>query len=303
MEKQKSIYILAGVFVVLLGLILFRLMKRNEIPATYSLSDQTQVIVSGNSTGSNASELGSVSPETVARWAKWHLKEKELGMRSLSLPKAGKNSLLEIFIQVTPGCTPGDADAIAMELKAAPQHRLLATLEGMSQGLKSFSWELPQDFLSTGQAQNKFEIPATEEPLQYGFYLCLASSGEKSCQNKKIIDINKIFTEHLTKASNAGQEEHVIFYQYLLVDEKGVSIFQESPRGQQRFDELKKYAAERKFQGDNANQGIDQAKEALQTLLSLPIVLEKDHLILELPKYDARACAQKQEQMKGSETK
>ena len=43
-------------------------------------------------------------------------------------------------------------------------------------------------------------------------------------------------------------------------------------------------------------EGIEKAKNHLQTLRSLPVKLEKDSLTLELPKYDAVGCAAEQNQ-------
>ena len=182
------------------------------------------------------------------------------------------------------------------EYKAANGKVLLGTLEGMSAGTKSFSWEVPKDFLTGGVAKKQFKIAATTKPIQLGFYLCTAKGGDKTCQNKKVRDINEIFTEHLTKKPKAGEEERVIFYQYFLVDDRGLTAFQGYPKGEQQFDELKKYAGVRKFQGEKINEGIDKAKAALTTLVSLPVVFNKDSLTIELPKYDVAACAKIQKE-------
>ena len=133
-------------------------------------------------------------------------------------------------------------------------------------------------------------IKASKDPIQLGFYLC-TSKGGSSCQNKKIKDINEIFNEHLLAKKDAGKEERVIFYQYFLLDENGLSLFEKSPQGKQPFDEIKKMSQERKFQGQRVEAGIDKAQEAIETLRSLPVIFQKDTLILELPKYDVAACA------------
>ncbi|MFM8316525.1 MAG: hypothetical protein ACKOA8_19770 [Deltaproteobacteria bacterium] len=292
--KQKQLLVLGGVCAVVLMLIMLK--TRSQVATVQSENALSQSPVSAIPPSSGSAEIAAIptpqlmSPQQVVEWEKKDLALRNANMTTLSLPKEGEDSVLNIELKVKMGCQPGDADAIAMDLKAAPENRLLATLEGMSQGTKSFSWEVPKEFLSSGVTRTQFKIKASKDPIQLGFYLC-TSKGGNSCQNKKIKDINEIFNEHLLAKKDAGKEERVIFYQYFLLDENGLSLFEKSPQGKQPFDEIKKMSQERKFQGQRVEAGIDKAQEAIETLRSLPVIFQKDTLILELPKYDVAACA------------
>lgn len=296
--KSKPILILSGVLLILLGVMLFRNKKASEpmtsseIPVVESVNKSEPQIIDPR--GGLPSRM---SPAQVKAWEKQDLMERKLGFQNFNLPKEGGDSVLNVELRVKGGCTPGDADAIDMDLKAAPSHQLLAKLEGMSRSTVSFNWNVPADLLTKKTAKNRFKLKATQEPLQLGFYLCTSKSGG-SCQDKKVRDINEIFTEHLTKKPNAGQEERLIFYQYFLLDDQGLRTFEGYPRGKDHFDNLKKYAEERKFQGQNINEGIDKAQQALETMVSLPVSFEKDTLIVTLPQFDEAACADLERKVK-----
>ena len=305
MISKKQIFFLAGTLVVLIFLILRNQSQKVENISPNSNIDtgtpQNVVIIPAPT--DKPSSNSTFEQKQITKYAKWQLQEKNLGLRGIELPKDGQKSVLTIEVKIKPYCTPGDADAIEMELKANSQNQLLATLEGMGSVKESFTWKIPKDLFTSGVAQQEFKISTTEKPLQYGFYLCTASSLDKTCQDKKLRDINEIFTEHLTKQTNLGQEKRIIFYQYLLFDERGVSFFEDVPRGEQKIKELKDYARERDFQGDKIEEGIDKASVGLQTLRSLPVQIDKNRLVLELPKYDPIACANFQKTQKSSEEK
>ncbi len=297
--QQKQLLLLTGVILLIVGALVFRTRSRvailTQVPPTEIVTSAPSlepIII--DSKRSPAPQM--ISQTQIKEWVKNDITERQLDMKSVALPKEGADSLLNVELKLKLGCMPGDADAIAMDLKAANGKVLLGTLEGMSAGTKSFSWEVPKDFLTGGVAKKQFKIAATTKPIQLGFYLCTAKGGDKTCQNKKVRDINEIFTEHLTNKPKAGEEERVIFYQYFLVDDRGLTTFQGYPKGEQQFDELKKYAGVRKFQGEKVNEGIDKAKAALTTLVSLPVVFNKDSLTIELPKYDVAACAKIQKE-------
>lgn len=296
--KNKSILILLGVLIVLLGLLVARSKSRLAPPVTLQSPPSENIPKAEPQVVDSTRGLPSrMSSEQVKAWDKQDLAERQLELQNFLLPKEGADSVLNIELKILPSCFPGDADAIGMDLKASPSYKLMGTLEGMSRGTVSESWEVPKDLFSKGSAKTRFKLKARKEPLQLGFYVCTSKEG-LSCQGKKARDINDIFTEHLTKKSGAGQEERMIYYQYFLLDEKGLRAFQGNPKGKDHFENLKKYAAERQFQGKDVNQGIDKAKEALETLISMPVKFEKETLIVSLPKYDAVECANMQRNVK-----
>lgn len=296
--KAKTVLVVVATATIVFGLLVFK--RKSAVSPSTTPANSSESSVLNNETKLVTPQEGlpsRMSPEEVKVWSKQDLAERQLELERLVLPKEGADSVLNIELKILPSCFPGDADAISMDLNASPNHQLLGTLEGMSVGTLSFSWNVPKELFSTGIARNKFKIRATKEPIQLGFYLC-TSKGGGSCQGKKARDLNEIFTEHLTKKPNAGQEERMIFYQYFLLDEQGLRVFSGVPRGKSHFDKLKKYAAERGFQGQNVNEGIDKAQEAIETLMSLPVKFEKNNLILSLPKFDAVACSQMEKNVK-----
>lgn len=216
--------------------------------------------------------------------------EKEIGIKRMTLPTEGKNAILNVVLTIKPSCSPGDADAIIQDLSKVSSHRVLATLEDLAGKQKNLYWEIPQSFFKQGRAENTFKIPVDEAPTQYGFFLCTANSSDSSCSDKKIRDINEIFTEHLTKKPNAGQELRNIFFQYFLIDDRGIAALSKPYQGDKIYGKLKQYADEFKAPSKANHLEIDFAKKAIQTINSLPAVFTKNRLVLELPKFKESAC-------------
>jgi len=218
--------------------------------------------------------------------------EKVVGLKRMALPVEGGEATLHVKITVKPACHPGDADAIIKDLKSEPSHKLLATLEDLSGNGKNFSWELPQSMIKDGQAEQTFKVPVKSDPAQYGFFICTAKKSDKTCSEKTLKDVNEIFTEHLTKQPNAGKEARNIFFQYFLVDERGLSTFNRVPKGpgNPAFDNLKKYIKEAKATGRPDGSELDLVKKGLKAVNSLPAVFADGTLVLELPKFKEAAC-------------
>jgi hypothetical protein len=190
-------------------------------------------------------------------------------------------------------CFPGDADAIEMDLKSSPSHKLLATLESLSDGGQSLSWNLPEDFLARGLANNTFNLPVRAEPSEYGFYICTANSSDKSCKDKVAKDVNYIFAEHIRKTPNAGKESRIIFFQYFLLDSRGLAAFASAKNNYKKFEELKFYGKERGIQSRKHDQEIEKVRNMMNTLYSYPFVFDGSTLRIELPKYNIEACQKK----------
>lgn len=282
--------------VLILCLVVFALFlkpkKENPPIETLSSSSSTtsQALKGADPVELKTNTVSGMTPEQLKKWVAKDEVYRKLEMKQFIPLKEGNQTVLNVEVRVKKGCFPGDMDAIEMDLKAAPSYQLLGTLEGMNSGVPSFSWNIPKDFFSTGVSKNTFKLKASDRPVQLGFYLC-TSKGGGTCQGKKVRDINEIFTEHLNEKGNVVQEERVIFFQYFLLDDEGLRVFQGHPKGKETFDELKKLGQDFNFQGTGIPEGIDRAQEALEKIVSLPIVFEKDKLIIELPKYDADVCA------------
>lgn len=240
---------------------------------------QSKQAIKGNSSGLSFSVI-------VAR----NKKEKAIGLKRMVLRREEGNALLNVKLTIKPACHPGDADAILKDLKAAPSHKLLAVLEDIAGNKKPLAWDLPAELFKQGHAEHLFKIPIKSEPSQYGFFICTAGSSDNTCSEKPTKDINEIFTEHLLKKPNAGRELRNIFFQYFLVDERGLAAFSGIPNGKQAFAELKKYTEEIKATGKTNRVELEFAKNAIQNIRSLPAVFSKDKLILELPKFQESAC-------------
>jgi hypothetical protein len=236
------------------------------------------------------SSPNAVSPAEFQSLVKKHRGEKEIGLQRMPLPREGNQAQLKVVLSIKPSCSPGDADAILLDLAKAPSHRLLATFEDLSESQKPMTWEVPQSLFKEGRAEKVFWVPVHPEPVQYGFFLCTANKSDNTCSDKKVQDINEIFTEHLTKKPNAGQQLRNIFFQYFLIDDRGLASFSQISKGDKVYDKLKKYADETKAPGKPNRAEIDVMKTTLKTVDSLPAVFSKDKLILQLPKFKESAC-------------
>ncbi|NBX75690.1 MAG: hypothetical protein EBQ92_03985 [Proteobacteria bacterium] len=243
---------------------------------------------------SESMEKSAAENEQHRKLVAWEQAERKINLKRTPVPIENGEATLEVQVTTKGTCFPGDANAIEMDLRAAPHHKLMATVEALSGAGKSLHWDLPDGFLAQGLASKTFKLPVGNHPTQYGFYLCTADRADKSCQGKTVRDINEIFTEHVRKDSNAGRELRTIFFQYFMLDERGVAAFSSYKNKDQRFEDLKQYAEERGVRGNNLANEIDGAKKKMNTLLSYPFVFDGTSLKIELPQYNLAACGQQE---------
>ncbi|NBW98675.1 hypothetical protein EBR03_03800 [bacterium] len=241
----------------------------------------------------NSPDESEEAREKYLKVVAWDQSERKINLKRTPVPIKEGEATLNVQLTTKGTCFPGDANAIEMDLNAAPNHKLLASLENLSGDGKSIHWDLPSDFLKTGSATQVFRIPAGSKPAQYGFYLCTADKSDKSCQGKTVRDINEIFTEHVRKDPKAGKELRILFFQYFIVDDRGVAAFSSYKNEDQKFEELKLYLKDRGLDGQNALREVDAAKKKMNTLLSYPFVFDGKSLKIELPQYNVAACGQK----------
>jgi hypothetical protein len=294
MSRENQRFLAIAIVIVVVVVVVFALSKKNRsVPL---VSDP------GNSKTENAPpprpkviENGPKLNQEISRsefqtLIKKDKLEKEIGLQRMPLPREGNQALLKVVIAITPSCSPGDADAILLDLAKDSSHKLLATFEDLSENQKPLTWEVPQSLFKEGKAETLFKVPVLPDPTQYGFYLCTANGSDTTCKDKKIQDINEIFTEHLTKKSNAGQQLRNIFFQYFIVDERGLAALSKFSKGQKVFDKLKRYTEEAKIQNKSNRSDINWVKKTVETIDSLPAAFSKDKLVLQLPKFREAAC-------------
>jgi len=232
--------------------------------------------------------------EVLLKRTKIDLKERQIELKRLPLIRKEQNSVLNVEIRMKPNCRPGDADAIQMDLKAAPDHKVMATLEPLGSNYQSFHWDFPSDFVSQGSIFNQFLIPQEQKPTLWGFYVCTADLKDTSCKNKATTDINDIFKEHITKSPKAGRQKRNIFFQVFLLDDWGLVAFADVPKESKRFEALKKYAGERGIASKESEQALNTSQKQMETLLSLPFSFNGNKLTVNLPKYRISACSKNQ---------
>lgn len=225
--------------------------------------------------------------------AQLDLKERNIQLKRLPLRNDGTQAFLIAEVALKPTCRPGDADAILMDLKASSGHKIMATLEPLTKGNTPLHWDLPKELFEQGVVQKEFRLPVSEEPSLWGFFLCTAKTGDTSCGEKSVTDINEVFTEHLLKKPKAGLEPRSLFYQTFLLDDWGIAAFADIPRSDERFKEFQKYSVERGIASRESEKAFELSQRNTQTLLSLPFYFNGKTLRVDLPKYRLEACAKK----------
>jgi len=224
------------------------------------------------------------------RIAQWDHAEREISLKRTPVEIQNGEAILHVQLVSKSACFPGDANAIEMELKASPGHKLMVTLEKMGEGASSATWDVPSDFLEREEAHSILTLPVEKRPAQYGFYLCTAKREDTSCKGKRVQDLNLVFSEHVRKMPGAGKEPRTIFFQYFLLDDRGLAAFSQAKNNDQQFQNLKLYAKERSVDAIDLNREIDSVKENMATLASLPFVFDGKSITIELPKYDVKSC-------------
>lgn len=221
----------------------------------------------------------------------WEMTERKIGLKRTPVPVVRGEASINVELVVQDSCTPGDADAIELDLKMVPSHKILVSVEHLSDINKSLHWNVPYDFLKTGNIKHQFTLPVDEKPTQYGFFLCTANGSDTSCRSKTVRDFNEIFTEHLKKDPGAGQELRTLFFQYFFLDGRGLTAFSGFPKAE-KFAALKTYLRERKAVGGDLEEGIQSVQNNMQTLRSLPFNFRNSSIRIELPKYNVKTCGE-----------
>jgi hypothetical protein len=170
----------------------------------------------------------------------------------------------------------------------------MATVESLSEGGQSLRWDLPGEFLERGTASHTFKLPVRSEPSHYGFFLCTAARFDSSCKNKTVRDINEVFTEHIRQKPRAGTELRTLFFQYMILDERGLAAFSHFKNENKNFEELKKYMKDRKLRSKQLEGEIEDVKKNMNTLFSYPLKFTGQKIKVELPKYNISSCGQKE---------
>lgn len=222
--------------------------------------------------------------------AAWSQMERAVRLKRTAVEIQDGEASLRVALKILGACFPGDANAIEMDLKAHPSHKLMATMESLSENGPAVSWDIPKDFLERGLAQTILKLPIKKEPGHFGFYLCTAERSEKSCKDKPAQDINVVLAEHVRKAPNAGKTLRTLFFQYFLLDERGFAAFSTAETNDAEIERLKLYAKERGDKTSQLAQKIDEVYQQLRLLDSLPFAFEKQTITIELPKYDTQVC-------------
>jgi len=285
MKKEQKIGLAAG-GVLLISFFLLRGQKQAP-PPVFESNDENQVRLVQPGEEKQSAQQAAKYQQMV----KWEKEERRLDLKRMPLKVVNGEAILQVEVVTKGTCFPGDANAIEMDLNASPNHGLLVTVEELSGKQKNLSWQVPKDFLKEGIAKHEFKLKVSEEPTQYGFFLCTAGSGDSRCGDKPVKDINEIFTEHIRKDENAGKETRNIFFQYFFVDERGISSFSSYAKNDAKFEDLKKYAKGRKITNENYEKEIDVAKKNMKTLMSYPFSFDGKKIKVELPQYNVAACA------------
>ncbi|NDC26162.1 MAG: hypothetical protein EB078_13675 [Proteobacteria bacterium] len=141
-----------------------------------------------------------------------------------------------------------------------------------------------------GRAEHRFELPVSHEPVQYGFYLCTTEGSDQSCRQKKVVDLNDVFTEHIQKLPQAGKELRTLFFQYLFLDDRGFTTFVDIPLGEQKFQQLKSYLKQRSTSKNDLDNAVDMSQSNIKTLQSLPFQFDGTTIKVALPEYQPQMC-------------
>ncbi|NBT57472.1 hypothetical protein EBT16_01695 [bacterium] len=288
MQDKKKVVVLAGALVLLLWF-LFKWLRPSEqqIPSAAIQTDNSIQILESTKTVSEP-EL-----KKNLQVVDWDRTERKIQLKRTSVPMLNGQAFLRIELKITGSCYPGDANAIELDLKNAPNHKLLVTLESLLDGGRGESWDVPSDFLTSGSASTTLKLPVQAVPGQYGFYICTAGRFDRSCRDKTITDLNIVLTEHARNVSGAGKGTRTLFLQYFLLDERGLASFATAHVKDKDFEQVKFYAKERGVQSKDLDKTFDGLSRNMSLLGSLPFVFDEKSITIELPKYDMEACAQK----------
>lgn len=267
-----------------LAAVALRILWRANAPTEPGVTADSKVTVLNSAPPTPPPSPSGASSKATQTLVQWNQLEQNAQLIRMPLPEANGETVVPLTLSIVNVCHPGDANALELELKARPTHKAMLTLENLSTK-KVYRQDLAAGFWRTPETPIEFRIPPVTAPTQFGLYLCTAEASDEECGSKPFPDLNQIFAEHSRRDPKAGQESRTLFFQYVLVDERGAATFGRVA-GAQNFTNLKAYAQARKI----AEEPIERAEKLTLALKGYPLEIQGQRLKIPLPKYDVSAC-------------
>ncbi len=216
---------------------------------------------------------------------------KELGQFASKINRKNLEAQITMIPKVSPyGCMLGDWDALEFSLHSVPERGMIATLERLDRKKTK-----PQFFTIAKKnlvkkMNFKFLVPKTDELSLWGFFVCNDSGQEKSCQNKKLKNINEVLKNlfYLRKNGDAAKIDDSIFiFQMLLVIDNYI-FYLKNPQKDLLF--LKEVFSGLSL-GKNYLATIESADEVNKNIFSNTFNLkDRKFLTLDVPGVNRKLC-------------
>ena len=216
---------------------------------------------------------------------------------------------LRIMIKSEARCSLSDMDAISLEMTRIAEERsdseqtqVLLTIEPLSEGgfdpvVKSIS-----DSEIDPHHGVEITLPPLSKPVLAGVFVCTAEvqpGSPRSCKNKPSMDYDKILQQYRVemdyktgaarKAPRKGLvQDKIFFFRYLIID--GDSIYFQ-PKGMTdgRYQTLEQSLKKMGVKANDYASALNAAKQH-GILSSVPLKLEGNSIIVNLPHYDPVKC-------------
>lgn len=278
--ESKTLILLTAALVIVIGFLALNHRKDRDL----TNSQESPRILSSDS----PSETTPVSPEKAERILAWSQSERKAFLKRLPLEVKDGKANVKVSVSLLKRCEPGDLDAIRLDFNKDRQKRLKIGFENLENDREAYFSELPDNFFEKNKFEFQFSIPVSDTPAQYGFFVCSNKNAEK-CSEKEFKEINDIFVEHHNNKEYTPKDR-LYFFQYALIDSRGIAVFGIHPKGDEPFQAIETYVQERGVSSLAAKTVLEKSKKWTHLLGSLPVKFTGTSVELEIPQYSKEAC-------------
>lgn len=212
---------------------------------------------------------------------------------------------LKVLIKTTPRCIFGDLNAMVLDINEFKIKRqpadIVISLESLDgKVLKSSTVLSTKKGYTQFPTEINFDISDIQSQKAMGLFVCLDTTGSKTCQTKKAQDVKKTLARHTVvekngvkeyKNSDAAEvkslpEDKIYFFQPLTFVDGVIHYYEANLPVKNGNATLSK-----DFKGLSSSKIITETWKKLNLVQSMPLGSEGGSLTMDLPRYNQEKCS------------
>jgi hypothetical protein len=209
-----------------------------------------------------------------------------------SLPLQGNPAPVTVKLEAKPQwCQVGDLDLMKAGLGQSRRGQILLTLEPVSgNDMEPQVRVVAVDEILSG-VQHTFHIDPDDSQGGVGLFLCLNSSGRKTCRDNKIRSIETLTDAYFNDKKNVKVNDPVFYYQFFMAGERSLDLFESHKDGESFYKDVERLARIRIPDRADRNRALNRTRTTYRKLGPVPANIRDDAIHILLPYMDPKCLA------------